>query len=36
MFIIDGLIGNTDRHSGNWSFILNNITKEINFSPIYD
>ena len=36
MFIIDGLIGNTDRHNGNWGFILNRNTKEIKFSPIYD
>ena len=23
MFIIDSLIGNTDRHNGNWGFLLN-------------
>lgn len=36
MFIIDSIIGNTDRHNGNWGFILNNKTKEIEFAPIYD
>lgn len=36
MFIIDGLIGNTDRHNGNWGFLINNETKEIKFAPIYD
>ena len=36
MFIIDSLIGTTDRHNGNWGFILNRNTKEIKFSPIYD
>ncbi len=36
MFIIDALIGNTDRHNGNWGFLLNKKTKEIKFSPIYD
>ena len=36
MFIIDSLIGNTDRHNGNFGFILNNKTKEITFAPIYD
>ena len=36
MFVIDSIIGNTDRHNGNWGFILNNKTKEITFSPIYD
>jgi len=36
MFIIDSIIGNTDRHNGNWGFLLNNETGEIKFSPIYD
>ena len=36
MFIIDCLIGNTDRHNGNWGFILNKETNKIIFSPIYD
>lgn len=36
MFIIDSLIGNTDRHNGNWGFLIDNETKEIKFSPIYD
>ena len=36
MFIIDSLIGNTDRHNGNWGFLLNKTTKEVRFSPIYD
>lgn len=36
MFIIDSLIGNTDRHNGNWGFLLNTKTKEVKFSPIYD
>lgn len=36
MFLIDALIGNTDRHNGNWGFILNKETGRINFSPIYD
>lgn len=36
MFIVDSLIGNTDRHNGNWGFILNKITGKIEFSPIYD
>ena len=34
MFIIDALIGNTDRHNGNWGFIVNN--DNIKFSKIYD
>ena len=36
MFIIDALIGNTDRHNRNWGFILNPKTKDIKFAPIYD
>lgn len=36
MFIIDSLIGNTDRHNGNWGFLNNKKTGEIIFSPIYD
>ena len=36
MFIIDSIIGNTDRHNGNWGFLLNKETGNIEFSPIYD
>ena len=36
MFVIDGLIGNTDRHNGNWGFLLNKNTGKVKFSPIYD
>ncbi len=36
MFVIDSIIGNTDRHNGNWGFLLNKKTGEIEFSPIYD
>ncbi len=36
MFVIDSLIGNSDRHNGNWGFILNKKTNEITFAPIYD
>lgn len=36
MFIIDALIGNTDRHNGNWGFLVNLETKKIKFAPIYD
>lgn len=36
MFIIDSLIGNTDRHNGNWGFLLNKSTGKVKFSPIYD
>lgn len=36
MFIIDCLIGNTDRHNGNWGILLNRKENEVKFSPIYD
>lgn len=36
MFIVDALIGNWDRHNGNWGFLYNNITDEIKLAPIYD
>ncbi len=36
MFAIDSIIGNTDRHNGNWGFLLNKTTKKAEFSPIYD
>lgn len=36
MFVVDSLIGNTDRHNGNWGFLLNKKTGEVRFSPIYD
>ena len=36
IFIIDSLIGNTDRHNGNWGFLSNRNTGKVEFSPIYD
>ena len=36
MFIIDTLIGNKDRHNGNWGIMLNKITNILEFAPIYD
>lgn len=36
MYIIDCIIGNTDRHNGNWGFIVDSRNKEAKFSPIYD
>ena len=34
MFVIDALIGNKDRHFGNWGILLKN--GKIDFAPIYD
>lgn len=36
MFIIDSLIGNTDRHNGNWGLLVNTKSYEAEFAPIYD
>lgn len=36
MFIIDCLIGNTDRHNGNFGFIKNIKTEELTIAPVYD
>lgn len=36
MFIVDALIGNWDRHNGNWGFLYNQDTDESKLAPIYD
>ncbi|MBQ3409255.1 MAG: HipA domain-containing protein [Clostridia bacterium] len=36
MFIVDALIGNSDRHNGNWGLIINARSSCAEFSPIYD
>lgn len=36
MFIIDALLGNFDRHNGNWGFLINDFTNEVMVAPVYD
>jgi hypothetical protein len=36
MFIIDALIGNFDRHNGNWGLMVNEESKDIVPAPVYD
>ena len=36
MFIADCLVGNFDRHNGNWGFLINEAEKKIGIAPIYD
>ena len=36
MFIVDSLIGNTDRHNGNWGLLVNRKNGKAEFAPIYD
>ena len=35
-FIVDALIGNWDRHNGNWGFLYDTITVRMTIAPIYD
>ncbi len=34
MFIVDALIGNWDRHNGNWGFLYNPATDEISYQKL--
>lgn len=36
MFIADALIGNWDRHNGNWGFLYDTRTDEVKLAPVYD
>ena len=36
MFVIDALIGNWDRHNGNWGFLYNQETDHMEIAPIFD
>lgn len=36
MFVVDALIGNWDRHNGNWGFLYNTQTDEVTLAPVYD
>ncbi len=36
MFIVDALIGNWDRHNGNWGFLYNVKTDEMSIAPVFD
>lgn len=36
MFIIDALIGNWDRHNGNWGFLYDTGTDELMLAPVFD
>jgi len=36
MFIVDALIGNWDRHNGNWGFLYNSRTDEMKLAPVFD
>ncbi len=36
MFIVDALLGNFDRHNGNWGFLIDAKTNQAKIAPIYD
>jgi len=36
MFIVDALIGNWDRHNGNWGFLYNTLSDEVQLAPVFD
>lgn len=36
VFVVDALLGNFDRHNGNWGFLFDEITGESSIAPIYD
>ena len=36
MFIVDALIGNWDRHNGNWGFLYDSVSDEMTLAPVYD
>lgn len=36
MFVVDALIGNWDRHNGNWGFLYNQDTDDVKLAPIFD
>ncbi len=35
-FVIDSLLGNFDRHTGNWGYLFNDDIPDIKLAPIYD
>ncbi len=36
VFIVDALLGNFDRHNGNWGFLYNDSTNTAAIAPVYD
>ena len=36
MFIVDALIGNWDRHNGNWGFLYDSVSDEMTLAPVFD
>lgn len=36
MFIVDALIGNWDRHNGNWGFLYDTVSDQVALAPVFD
>jgi len=36
VFVVDALIGNFDRHSSNWGYLINERTGDMKLAPVYD
>ncbi len=36
MFVVDALLGNFDRHNGNWGFLVDEATNEASLAPVFD
>ena len=36
MFVVDALLGNFDRHNGNWGFLFDPATETASIAPVYD
>jgi len=36
MFVVDAWLGNFDRHNGNWGFLVDDATGEIELAPVFD
>ncbi|NBK96870.1 MAG: CtkA family protein [Erysipelotrichia bacterium] len=36
MFIADALVGNSNRHNGNWGFLIDEKKQSVEFAPIFD
>lgn len=36
IFVVDALIGNWDRHNGNWGFLYNETNDTVSLAPVYD
>lgn len=36
MFAMDALLGNFDRHNGNWGLLYNQMTDQLSLAPVYD